>query len=95
MSNWARSSGFPEINWINGLRNKLTTLTGCHDREGAMKLEEARQILKGVQGRSLWWLKEWGLSTIKEAIYTIRNRRSATDADMDLVEDVNRKIYGY
>jgi len=60
-----------------------------------MKLEEAREYLKEVQGRPLWWLKEWGLSTIKEAIYTVRHRESATKADLELAEDVSRKIFDY
>ena len=60
-----------------------------------MKFEDARGYLKEVQGRPLWWLKEWGLSTIKEAIYTIRHRKATTEGDLELVEDVNRKIYGY
>jgi hypothetical protein len=60
-----------------------------------MKLEEARGYLREVQGRPLWWLREWGLSTIKEAIYIIRHRKGATKADLGLVEDVSRRIHGY
>jgi len=60
-----------------------------------MKLENARGYLHEVHGRPLWWLKEWGLSTIKEAIYTIRHRVSATEADLEIAEDVSRKIYGF
>ena len=59
-----------------------------------MRLEDARGYLYEVHGRGFWWLKEWGLSTIKEAIYTVRHRASATEEDLDLAEDVSRKIYG-
>lgn len=60
-----------------------------------MKLEDARGYLKEVRGRPLWWLKEWGLSIIKEAIWTIRHRASATEEDLSLAEDVSRKLYDY
>ena len=43
-----------------------------------MRMVDANNILKEVHGRDYYYLKEWGLSTIKEAIYTVRNRMKAT-----------------
>jgi len=58
-----------------------------------MKLVEAQQIIREVQGKSYSWLKAWGLSWIREAVRTIEARKSATDADRELAGDVKRKLW--
>jgi len=64
-----------------------------------MRLADAQEIIREVHGKSYSWLREWGLGTIKEAIRTIENRVSATDADRELTADVKREVwagdYGY
>lgn len=61
-----------------------------------MKLVDAQSIIRQVQGRSFSWLKSWGLGTIKEAIRTIENRVSATNADREYASEVKTKIWrGY
>lgn len=57
-----------------------------------MRLIEARSIIHQVSGNTYPWLKAWGMSLIKAAVYTIENRVSATDEDRELAEGVNRKI---
>ena len=58
----------------------------------AMKLSEAQEIVRQAQGHSYSWLKAWGLSYIREAIRTIYNRKSATKADLEYAEELDRKI---
>ena len=58
-----------------------------------MKLKEAQSIIREVQGKSYTWLEAWGLSTIKEAIRVIYNRKSSTDADIEYAEGIERKLY--
>jgi len=58
-----------------------------------MKLVDAQSTIREVQGKSFSWLKAWGLGTIKEAIRTIENRISATDADREYASDVKTKIW--
>ena len=57
-----------------------------------MTLKEAQGIIREVEGRSYWYLKEWGLSIIKEAIRTIRNRKSSTKVDLEYANGVSLKI---
>jgi len=57
-----------------------------------MRLTEAQSIIREVSGKPYSWLEQWGLSIIKEAIYTIRNRKSSTEADKQLVANVQWKI---
>lgn len=57
-----------------------------------MRLEDAQSIVQEVSGKSYWWLEQWGLSTIREAIRTIEDRKSATDANRELADDVRRKL---
>lgn len=58
-----------------------------------MRLEDAQSTIREVHGKSYTWLKAWGLGTVREAIRTIYDRKSATDADIELAEDVERRIY--
>ena len=58
-----------------------------------MKLVEARSIVREVSGKSYDWLKAWGLSTISEAVRTIENRQSSTDADRERAYDVKVKLW--
>ncbi len=57
-----------------------------------MRLTEAQATVREVSGKQYDWLKAWGLGTIKEAIRTIQDRASATDADRELAADVERKL---
>lgn len=57
-----------------------------------MRLAEAQEIIREVDGKSYGWLKAWGLGWINEAIRTIQNRKSATDADWQIARNVRRKI---
>ena len=58
-----------------------------------MTLTEAQSVIRQVSGKQYPWLKAWGLSTIREAIRTIYARKSATDADVELAEDIERKLH--
>ena len=57
-----------------------------------MKLVEARWILQEVDGRSYNYMQLWGRGLVGEAIRTIRNRKSATKADLLLAEQISHKI---
>lgn len=61
-------------------------------RRRTVKLTEAQSVIREVRDHSYWWMKEWGLSIIKEAIRTIRDRQSATDTDLEHAESVSYKI---
>lgn len=37
------------------------------------------EIVKDEHVKGVRWLKDWGLSTIRRAIYTVRNRKSSTN----------------
>ena len=57
-----------------------------------MRLEDAREIIREVSGKSYRWLEQWGLGTIRTAIRTIENRQSATNEDRALANDIRRKL---
>jgi hypothetical protein len=57
-----------------------------------MKLAEAQQVLREVDGKTYDWLKAWGVSTIREAIRTVEDRVSATDADRELAGNISTKL---
>jgi len=57
-----------------------------------MILKEAQAIVREVNDKSYWYIKEWGLSIIKEAIRTIRNRKSSTKVDLEYADQVSLKI---
>ena len=57
-----------------------------------MKIVDARWTLTEVRDRDYQWLKFWGLSTIKEAIRTIRDRKSATTQDLQRAEQISTII---
>ena len=57
-----------------------------------MKLMEAREIILEVHGKSYSWLLNWGISTIRMAIYTILDRKTATKADVELARGVEDKL---
>lgn len=46
-----------------------------------MKLKDAQGFVRELEGKSYWYLKEWGISTVKEAIRTIWNRKGASRLD--------------
>jgi len=58
-----------------------------------MRLEDAQSILREVDGKPYSWLKSWGLGIIKEAIRTIEDRVSATDADRERASGIKTKIW--
>ena len=57
-----------------------------------MKLSDANNILISEGCRDFSYLKEWGLSTIREAIKTVYNRKSSTKEDLERAEMVEAKI---
>ena len=57
-----------------------------------MRLKIAQGIIREVEGKSYQYLKWWGLSLIKEAIRTIQDRKSSTEADKRYAELVSLKI---
>lgn len=57
-----------------------------------MKLSNANSIINEVSGHSYSWLAGWGLSTIKEAIYTIFHRGTATQQEREEAERVEHII---
>lgn len=57
-----------------------------------MRLIDAQSTLKEVSGKSYTWLQQWGLSIIREAIRTVRDRQSATAADIERADDIQIKI---
>ena len=58
-----------------------------------MKLTDAQSIIREVSGKSHDWLEAWGLGVIREAMRTIEDRVNATDADLEYVKDIRRKLY--
>lgn len=57
-----------------------------------MKLVEAQKIIRQVDGKSYSYLKEWGISTVKEALRTILDRVSSTQADVEIAQAIRYKI---
>ena len=57
-----------------------------------MTLKDAQGFIREVEGRPYWYLKEWGLSIIKEVIRTIRSRKSSTKTDLEYADQVSLKI---
>ena len=60
--------------------------------ENKMRLQEAQSVVRECQGKSYTWLKSWGMSTISEAIRTIMDRKSATEADIEYALDIQTKV---
>ena len=58
-----------------------------------MRLQEAREILHEVDDRDYRWMKQWGLSTIREAIRTVRWRKSSTKDDRIRADRISYKIF--
>ena len=58
-----------------------------------MRLEEAERVLEEVEGKSYRYLKEWGLSTVREAIRTVKDRKAATDSDLNRADSLLEHIY--
>ena len=57
-----------------------------------MKLADAQSIIREVEGKQYTWLKAWGISTIKEAISTIKDRLLATIEDKEIAEGIEIKL---
>lgn len=57
-----------------------------------MKLTYAREVLHAVEGKGYTWMRMWGLSTILEAIRTVRSRKSATKDDLQIAERIKYDI---
>ena len=58
-----------------------------------MKLAEAESILREIEGRSYEYMIFWGLSNIREAVRTVKSRKSASAEIKDLAEKVSYKIF--
>ena len=57
-----------------------------------MKLIDARLVINQVEGKSYRYIKSWGISTVREAIRTIYNRRSSTADDRSRVDIILNNI---
>jgi hypothetical protein len=58
-----------------------------------MKLTDAQSTIREVHTKNYAWLKAYGISTVREAVRTIQDRKSATQADREIASDVERKLY--
>lgn len=58
-----------------------------------MRLEEAQKVLGEVDGSSYSYLKDWGLSTVREAIRTVWDRKSATKEDRNRADSLLEHIH--
>ena len=58
-----------------------------------MRLVDANQILHEVDDRDYNWMKQWGLSLIREAIRTVRWRKTATKDDRIRADRIGFKIF--
>jgi hypothetical protein len=58
-----------------------------------MRLTDAQSIVREVHTKNYSWLKAYGISTVREAVYTIQNRKSATPDDREIAGDIVRKLY--
>ena len=57
-----------------------------------MKLVDARWVINQVEGKDYNYMRLWGISTIREAIRTIYNRRSSTADDRSRVDIILNNI---
>ena len=57
-----------------------------------MRQADALSTLNEVEDKAYWWLKEWGLSTIKEAIRTVLDRESSTESDRQRAYAISERI---
>ncbi len=58
-----------------------------------MRLQEAQEIIRELDGRSYTYLKQWGLSLAREAVRTIRYRKTATQVEKMCAERIRRTIF--
>jgi len=57
-----------------------------------MRLDEAQTIIRQTSGKSYSWMRQYGLSWIREAIRTIQDRKSATETDHEYADAAADKI---
>ncbi len=53
---------------------------------------EAVKILNQIHGKQYSYIKDWGLSTVKEAVRTLQNR-ILNENQRQLLEDIEVKLY--
>lgn len=58
-----------------------------------MRLQEAQEIIREIDGKSYSYLTQWGLSLAREAVRTIRYRKTATREDKVSAARVGRTIF--
>ena len=58
-----------------------------------MRLQEAQEIVHELDGKPYRYLKQWGLSLAREAVRTIRYRKTATRYDKAVAARVGRVIF--
>lgn len=58
-----------------------------------MRLTDAQSVIREVHTKNYSWLKAYGISTVREAVRTIRDRKAATPEDKEIAYDVERKLY--
>jgi hypothetical protein len=58
-----------------------------------MKLKQAEEIINETWGKSYEYWQQWGLSTIREAVRTVLDRKTASKEIKELAEEMKYKIY--
>ncbi len=58
-----------------------------------MRLQDAQEIVHELEGKSYHYLKQWGLPLAREAVRTIRDRKTAPRYDKAMAERVGRVIF--
>jgi hypothetical protein len=57
-----------------------------------MRLDYAKWILRQVDGKSATYMRQWGASSIKEAVRTVRDRVSSTREDHECADRVAARL---
>ena len=58
-----------------------------------MNLVKAEEILNNVRGRSLAFLRAWGLDEVREAVRLVLHQQDRTKGNRELAEKVLNVIY--
>ena len=58
-----------------------------------MRIQEAYNILNELEDKGRWYIKQWGLSTAKEAIYTVYHRKNVEPHYLRIAQDLYLKVY--
>jgi len=58
-----------------------------------MTKEYAVTVLKEMDGRQYQYIKDWGLSTVQEAVRTLNYRKNLTREESELQERIQNKLF--